>query len=184
MLGFRTRSFGHNQALIKACQNGFLELVEYLVSAGADVQAQYNYALITACEYGHLEVAKFLVSVGADVKVGDDYALHFAIKIRHIEMIGYLVSMGAQISNEDVQRVDEIGDLELLKLFVSLGVPVSILSEKAKAYLSFCKKIKEKRRHQAAKKIYYWIIPKLYAPDSISAYNLGMKGYWECFGNY
>jgi hypothetical protein len=72
---------------------------------------------------------------------------------------------------------------ELVEFLVSKGAPYDLLNSNFKRYIDFCNKIKQKIRHRAAKKIYYWIIPKLYAPGSVSAYNLGMKGYKECFVN-
>jgi hypothetical protein len=78
---------------------------------------------------------------------------------------------------------DTCGRFEVVRYLISVGANTENLSERCKKYLDFCKKMKEKSRICAAKKIYYWIIPKLYAPGSVSAYNLGMKGYKECFVN-
>jgi hypothetical protein len=40
--------------------------VKYLVSQGADISADDNYAAKFASRYGHLEVVEYLVSQGAD----------------------------------------------------------------------------------------------------------------------
>ena len=49
-----------------------MEVVEFLVSAGADINAINNDGwtpLIYAAREGHIEVVKFLVSVGADIHI-------------------------------------------------------------------------------------------------------------------
>lgn len=66
-------------ALMGACGNGHLEIVKYLISKGADINAKAEAtrfrgttALILASMYGHLEVVKYLVSKGADVNAKSD----------------------------------------------------------------------------------------------------------------
>ena len=66
-------------ALMRACANGKLEIVKYLISKGADVNAKITVgphkgltALIGASMRGHLEVVKYLVSKGADVNAKSD----------------------------------------------------------------------------------------------------------------
>ena len=113
-----------------------------------------------ACKNGHLEVVKILVSLGADVK--NRIGIQCASGNNHTEVVRYLLSLGADGAD---------------------GADFEVLTDHHKKYFAFCEKMKAKIRHRAAKKIYYWIIPKLYAPESISAYNLGMKGYKECFGD-
>src|SRR5581483_4804473 len=48
------------------CENGYLSIVQYLVSHGADIHADSNYAIICDAANGHLSTLQYLVSVGAD----------------------------------------------------------------------------------------------------------------------
>lgn len=66
-------------ALMRACANGKLEIVKYLISKGADVNAKITVgqhkgltALIGASFGGYLEVVKYLVSKGADINAKSD----------------------------------------------------------------------------------------------------------------
>ena len=56
--------------LMKAAGSGIAELVEFLISKGAEVNATLrggHTALIFACTHGHVECAQILISHGADV---------------------------------------------------------------------------------------------------------------------
>jgi hypothetical protein len=55
--------------------NGYLEVIKYLVLVGADVHAEGDCALRWASENGHLGVTRYLIGVGADVHGRNDEAL-------------------------------------------------------------------------------------------------------------
>ena len=59
---------GLNEDFIEASSNGHLEVVQYLVSLGADIRADNDYAVQEASRNGHLDVVKYLVSLGAELK--------------------------------------------------------------------------------------------------------------------
>ena len=67
-------------ALTFASDQGYLEMVKALVTAGADVNARtWNgvTALMFACQqYGHLEVVQALVAAHADPNVKDAVSVH------------------------------------------------------------------------------------------------------------
>lgn len=46
-----------------ACSNGYLEIVEYLISCGADINYvdEYSSPLLSACAGGHFDIVKYLV---------------------------------------------------------------------------------------------------------------------------
>ena len=146
---------------VEECKSGDLEVVMYLVSQGANVTDDNNYAVQVASMNGHLEVIKYLVSQGADVTDDNNYAVQVASMNGHLEVIKYLVSQGADVKVKDnygVQVASENGHLEVVKYLVSQGAPTTDISEKALHYLSFCKRMEEKKRIRAQKKIYFWWI--------------------------
>ena len=122
-------------AFIRACQSGDLEAVKTLMPQGVDGQDINNWAVQLASSNGHLEVVKYLVSQGADIYTDNNWAVRWASKNGHLELVKYLVSEGA---------------------------PTTDISEKARHYLSFCKRMEEKKRIRAQKKIYFWWIPICY----------------------
>ena len=122
------------RTFFNACKSGHLEVVKHLVSQGADVRANI-WAVRYASNNGHLEVVMYLVSQGADVRADDDYAVQVASMNGHLEVIKYLVSQGAPTTN---------------------------ITEIALKYLSLCKRMEEKKRIKAQKKIYFWWIQICY----------------------
>ena len=146
-----------NAAIIIACTYNRVSIAEYLIDAGSDVCARDNAPIRLACELGFYDLVKVLVTAGADIRAQDDSAIRWATLYERFEVVKFLVSH---------------------------GVPKALVSHNKRMldYLNFSEKMEEKVRHRAANKIYFWIIPKLYAPGSESAQRLGLKGWQECFG--
>ena len=100
---------------------------EWLVSLGADINADNDSAVIWASISGHLEVVKYLVSIGADIHAHDDFAVRYASRLGHLEFVKYLVSVGANIhvfNDEAVRDASENGHLEVVKYLVSVGADI------------------------------------------------------------
>ncbi|ETR68205.1 MAG: hypothetical protein OMM_10763, partial [Candidatus Magnetoglobus multicellularis str. Araruama] len=65
-----------NTPLMKASENGHLEIVKLLIENGADISIQQSIApeytaLIVASIKGHLEIVKYLVEHGAHISTSD-----------------------------------------------------------------------------------------------------------------
>jgi ankyrin repeat protein len=110
--------------LAVASKWGQLEVVEYLVSEGADVNQQNKTGqtpLLLAAHMGaystmaanikitgkvqHLEVVKYLESKGANIDhpdINDDTPLIWAAKMGQLEIVKYLVSRGAKINHQNL----------------------------------------------------------------------------------
>ena len=131
------------------------DCLDFFLSLGFNTRAYNDYVFRKCCYAGNLQFVKKFVELGADVGVKDDYGISVASSQGHTDVVAYLLSVGA-----DREKMTDFH----------------------KRCFAFFEKMQEKIRHRAANKIYYWIIPILYRPGSISAYNLGMKGYQECFG--
>lgn len=75
-----------NCALAHACYNDNKELVNLLISKGADA---WNNGFYNACENGHFEIVQLLISKGAD---GWDYGLHYACSGGCLKIVNLLIS--------------------------------------------------------------------------------------------
>jgi len=87
-----------------ASAHGHLEIVEYLINAGIDINAQggtfSTNALERATAKGHLDIAKYLISknVEFDISEPDRNPLFAAIYGGHLEIVKLLVESNIDIS--------------------------------------------------------------------------------------
>ena len=105
-------------------------------------------AFLKACQNGDLETVKFLVEKGADIRVKDDGAVRYASQNGHLETVKFLIEKGS---------------------------PELEVSVRCKKYLVFCKKMEEKTRVRAQKKIYFWWIPICYSLEHPSGCGIRMR---------
>jgi ankyrin repeat protein len=83
----------------------------------------------------------------------------------HLEVVMYLVSQSSDVradNNYAVRKASENGHLEVVKYLVSQGAPTTDISKRSLQYLSFCKRMEEKKRNRAQKTIYFSWIPICY----------------------
>ena len=81
-----------------------LELVKYLVSNGAHVNAKSKDDLIPLHLTTDVEIAKYLVTKGANVNAKDKDGktpLFFAVNNRNVEFIEFIISKGADVNAKD-----------------------------------------------------------------------------------
>lgn len=127
------------QMIHSAAQNGHDEIVEYLISRGAEVQARAGENGDTpgglAASYGHLPVIKTIIKSGLDirkeVKSGDGcLMIHCAAERGHIDVVEYLLTQGANIecTTSDGDSPGTLaaanGHLPLIKVLVKSGLGV------------------------------------------------------------
>ena len=85
-----------------AANNGYLEIVKYLIDKGADIDNENrggDTALVYASENGHFDVVKYLIEKGSDV-IKHSNALWYASKNCHKEIVKLLIDSGADINKE------------------------------------------------------------------------------------
>nr|XP_027237692.1 ankyrin repeat domain-containing protein 1-like isoform X2 [Penaeus vannamei] len=94
-----------------AAENGLREVVETLLSGGADPNARNEIewtALHFAARNGHLSVVQFLAENGGDLNARDCNewtALHFAARNGHLSVVQFLAEKGGDLNARD--RDDE-----------------------------------------------------------------------------
>ena len=81
-----------------ACKNGSIEIVEYLASKNANIEAKdvnRDTPLHYACRYGHFNIVEYLIDQGANKEaknLNGDSPLHYASHNNHIQIVDYLIS--------------------------------------------------------------------------------------------
>ncbi|CAL1272132.1 unnamed protein product [Larinioides sclopetarius] len=75
-------------ALTLACCGGFLEVADFLIKAGADIELGASTPLMEAAQEGHLELVRYLINAGANVNATTatgDTALTYACENGHTD---------------------------------------------------------------------------------------------------
>ncbi|MBV5330769.1 MAG: ankyrin repeat domain-containing protein [Chlorobium sp.] len=127
--------------LAVASKYGHLEIVKYLLSAGANCKnTGLAVPLTLACEKGYLTIVKALLAAGANIK-GDDYLagergtkcctpLSVAVENGHIKIVKHLLSVGAEIKEVDRSGAlrDPVyaGDVALVRVLLAAGADASV----------------------------------------------------------
>ncbi|XP_037094837.1 ankyrin repeat and KH domain-containing protein 1-like [Pollicipes pollicipes] len=90
-------------ALTLACCGGFVEVADFLIQAGADVELGASTPLMEAAQEGHLELVKYLMERGANVnavtQTGGDTALTYACENGHTAVAEVLLERGAALEH-------------------------------------------------------------------------------------
>lgn len=87
-------------ALTLACCGGFLEVADFLLKAGADIELGASTPLMEAAQEGHLDLVRFLLEGGADVHAQTqtgDTALTYACENGHTDVADLLLQFGADL---------------------------------------------------------------------------------------
>ena len=86
-----------NSYFREAAFYGYLPLVKYLVSVGANINSVDDTALFWAANKGNLSMVKWLVENGANIFAKDNCIIQTAIQTSHFEVVEYLQSKGAKL---------------------------------------------------------------------------------------
>lgn len=124
-------------ALTLACCGGFLEVVDFLIKAGAEISAGANTPLMEASQEGHLELVKYLIVAGADVNAATssgDTALMYASDNGHSDVAEVLIAAGANIEQEaeggrtPLMKACRSGHASTVEFLISRGADVNKIS--------------------------------------------------------
>lgn len=103
-----------------ACRGGHLDLVELMITKGAE---DFNTGMQCACTNGHIEIMKLMILKGGTNWNGCLYGACYGGYEGYVKIAKYMIGKGATVSifNECFERVCFNGDLELAKILVERG---------------------------------------------------------------
>ncbi|XP_048399026.1 ankyrin repeat and KH domain-containing protein 1 isoform X10 [Stegostoma tigrinum] len=117
-------------ALTLACCGGFLEVADFLIKAGADIELGCSTPLMEAAQEGHLELVKYLLAAGANVHATTatgDTALTYACENGHTDVADVLLQAGADLEHESeggrtpLMKAARAGHLCTVQFLISKG---------------------------------------------------------------
>ncbi|KAH8812078.1 hypothetical protein F5884DRAFT_831783 [Xylogone sp. PMI_703] len=127
----RTTYFDVDLTFSLAAKYGHLEIVQALLTAGADVNYCNGIALMDASRYGHLGIVNALIAAGADVNSDGGIALLTAIRHGHLEIVNSLIAAGADVNLEiynitPLQCATGKGYLDIVNFLIAAGAVVDL----------------------------------------------------------
>lgn len=99
-------------ALTLACCGGFSEVADFLIKAGADIELGCSTPLMEASQEGHLELVKYLLTAGANVHATTatgDTALTYACENGHTDVADVLLQAGADLDKQEDMKTNMEG---------------------------------------------------------------------------
>ncbi|KAK3090841.1 hypothetical protein FSP39_015089 [Pinctada imbricata] len=121
-------------ALTLACCGGFLEVADFLIKAGANIELGCSTPLMEAAQEGHLELVKYLLKAGAIVHAQTgtgDTALTYACENGHTDVAEALLQHGAELEHESeggrtpLMKAARAGYLCTVQFLISKGADVN-----------------------------------------------------------
>lgn len=104
-----------NWAVRIASSSGYIDILLYLISKGADIHANSGYCIRWACEYGHYEIVKILLEHGADIHSESDLPLLWASENGHLDVVKLLLQKGASKIPEAIKLAIKKGQSEVVQ---------------------------------------------------------------------
>jgi len=123
---------GFDYLLKKAALNGYLDVVKYFISKGADVNS-YN-TVLEVSKNNNFEVLKVLVENGGDFHKGHEEALRFAATYGYYNIVKYLLDRGADIHALDDTALiwaAEDNKFRIVKLLLDRGADIHAQNDEA-----------------------------------------------------
>lgn len=133
-----TSSEYEESVLHKACILGDINMIEWLISVGANIECRSKNgrtSLMLASLYGHVPVIELLISLGADVNAISKSGctpLSLAASNSHVDAVEVLIKLGANINqlNEKQQNTLQVAllnfsSVDIIQLLIKSGTDVN-----------------------------------------------------------
>ena len=113
---------------------GFLEVADFLIKAGANIELGASTPLMESAQEGHIELTKYLLQNGADVNAQSgtgDTALTYACENGHTDVSDLLLKYNAVLEHESeggrtpLMKAARAGHLCTVQFLISKGADVN-----------------------------------------------------------
>ncbi|AKI80552.1 ankyrin repeat-containing protein [Niemeyer virus] len=118
-----------NLALLESCRDCCLDSIKYLISKGADINANKCTGFIETIKTGNLEIIKYLVTQGANYNDYTTQIWYWTLHPKKSKVIEYMMTINTQINLDETYIFHPIiqqENIELVKYAVSKGYEFDI----------------------------------------------------------
>ena len=136
--------FNNGEPLTTAVRCGNKEIVEMLISKGADVNAGAGgqVPLYAAAHTGRIDIAEYLIDAGANINGVDArkqrWSLEAAVDSQDMKMIEFLLSKGADVKKgggwSPLHHAVDVGNRDIVMLLIKHGADI----DQGSCYSSLC----------------------------------------------
>ncbi|WP_353288877.1 ankyrin repeat domain-containing protein [Wolbachia endosymbiont (group A) of Pogonocherus hispidulus] len=137
-----------------AAENGWLNIVKYLISKGANTNAKDKYGrtpLHIAAKNGEFDMVKYLINEGANVNAKDKFdstPLHSAAENGELSIVRYLINKGAYVTKDKVGRTllhhsALYGSSDVAEYLIQEGAHIDAMDEDGNTPLHFAAMMEE-----------------------------------------
>ncbi|QMV45638.1 hypothetical protein HC358_00465 [Wolbachia pipientis] len=137
-----------------AAENGWLNIVKYLISKGANTNAKDKYGrtpLHIAAKNGEFDMVKYLINEGANVNAKDKFdstPLHSAAENGELSIVRYLINKGAYVTKDKVGRTllhhsALYGSSDVAEYLIQEGAHIDAMDEDGNTSLHFAAMMEE-----------------------------------------
>ena len=97
--------------------------MQYLVSLGADIQAQGDYCINAATTFGHGDIVRYLVSIGGAIREIDYGIVRISFAWGYVAIVRYIVALGMKFTDyDDLESPDSRHQKRFARYLASIGV--------------------------------------------------------------
>jgi ankyrin repeat protein len=126
-----------NKSLVAAITSNNLELIEFLIANGSDVEYKNGLPLKTASLKENLQTISILIENGANINTNNGFVLRMACTKNNLEMIKLLLNLGADINvgnleasllKSPLSSAAGKGNIEIVKLLLEYKIEIPYLN--------------------------------------------------------
>lgn len=113
------------------------DLKKFIEEEKIDITEYIDKSLELACSFNRLEMVDYLISNGADIHFSNDFALRYMTRIGNFDWVKKLVKMGANVTawdNEPIKTAVRNGYIDIAKFLIDNGADINACNNACSFY--------------------------------------------------
>lgn len=110
-------------AFLRACHYNNIEMVEYLVSRGANISSRDCMAFKAAINKENMDVAKYLLTLEPSM-INTPFLIHEAIKAKSVKGVDFILERGIKWTENERINALRSANIEIVNVFIKYGLDI------------------------------------------------------------